>query len=286
MNIIRKMSSLLAILPFLFVQAFAQKSNQDYSVEQVFKSDTLFKVPESIFYHKEKNILFVSNINGKPSEKDGNGFISTVSTDGQIQKLEWLAGLDAPKGMGAIGNILYVTNITELVEIDIEKQAIINRYDFPGSKFLNDIDTDPKTGTVYVSDMGDNKVYAFANGKQQALALKDSLQRPNGLLFHNNKLYIGVSGAIYEYNPSSGKGKFVVSNTGGIDGLELVNEKSFLISDWAGKIQIVGKKACVLSDTSADKINAADIDYIPHLQLIAVPNFFANTITLFKLKAK
>src|SRR5215208_527119 len=38
-------------------------------------------VPESVKYDADLDVFFVSNINGNPSQKDGNGFISVVRAD-------------------------------------------------------------------------------------------------------------------------------------------------------------------------------------------------------------
>ena len=35
--------------------------------------------PESVIYDKKLNHLYISNVNGSPVEKDGNGFISIIS---------------------------------------------------------------------------------------------------------------------------------------------------------------------------------------------------------------
>jgi DNA-binding beta-propeller fold protein YncE len=88
------------------------------------------KNPESVAYAPKQNVLFVSNVNGKPDEKDQNGFISKISPyNGTIIDLNWVTGLNAPKGM-AISNDnskLYVSDITDLVEIDIVNGKIIKR---------------------------------------------------------------------------------------------------------------------------------------------------------------
>jgi hypothetical protein len=38
-----------------------------------------------------------------------------------------------------------------------------------------------------------------------------------------------------------------------------------------------------LLDTSADKINAADIEYIPEKRLLLVPTFFKNTVVAYEV---
>src|SRR6185436_1498612 len=39
------------------------------------------KTPESVRYDAELDVFYVSNINGNPSQKDGNGFITVVRAD-------------------------------------------------------------------------------------------------------------------------------------------------------------------------------------------------------------
>jgi hypothetical protein len=81
----------------------------------------VLKTPESVIYAPKHYILFVSNIDGEPDQKDQKGFISKVSlSNGSITELNWLTGLDAPKGMAIYNNSkLYVSDITDLVEIEI-----------------------------------------------------------------------------------------------------------------------------------------------------------------------
>ncbi len=95
--------------------------------------------PESVIYDKRTNQLFVSNISGAPNEKNGKGFISTLALDGSVIELNWLEGLHAPKGLAIVGNTLYVSDIDQLVEIDINQGKIIKRHMAPEAKFLNDV---------------------------------------------------------------------------------------------------------------------------------------------------
>lgn len=101
--------------------------------------------PESVAYAPKQDVLFVSNINGIPTQKDQNGFISKVSSsNGSIIELNWVTGLNAPKGVAISNNngTLYVSDITDLVEINIDNGKIIKRFNAPGSAFLNDVVSD------------------------------------------------------------------------------------------------------------------------------------------------
>ncbi len=80
---------------------------------------TGLKTPKSALPVPAEGFAYVSNVAGKPTDKDGNGFISKVSlADGKIIALEWAKGLDAPKGLALAGGKLYTADIDKLVEID------------------------------------------------------------------------------------------------------------------------------------------------------------------------
>ncbi len=101
---------------FLIFLGMGFKSNVKMT-EAWFTSGDL-KVSESVMYYKANDVLYVANINGKPTEKNNMGFISKVSLDGKIDTLKWVSGMNAPKGMGINGNMLYVTDIDRIHAID------------------------------------------------------------------------------------------------------------------------------------------------------------------------
>ena len=127
----------------------------------MWETPTNLKNPESVAYAPKQNVLFVSNVNGRPDQKDQNGFISKVSpSNGSIIDLNWVTGLNAPKGIAISndGSKLYVSDITDLVQIDTANGKIIKRFNAPGSSFLNDVVSDNK-GNIYVSDTITNTLY-------------------------------------------------------------------------------------------------------------------------------
>jgi sugar lactone lactonase YvrE len=89
---------------------------------------------------------------------------------------------------------LYVSDKTDLVEIDIANGQITNRYDAPGSAFLNDVVSDGQ-GNIYVSDTGTNATYRFDSSNKSSLKIwlqSPELRNPNGLYVENstNKLVV------------------------------------------------------------------------------------------------
>ena len=257
------------------------------SVEKRWETSSDFKTPESVYYDKERDIIYVSNINGSAREKDGNGFISKLSKDGKIVKLKWVEGLNAPKGMGVLKNKLFVSDIDALVEIDIAKGIILKKYPTDDAKFLNDIAID-ENGVVYVSDMSGNKIYRLKDGTFEVWINSAALERPNGLLIEDNRLLVGtnVVGSLKAIDFKTGDITSFIDNTGGIDGVVSVSKGSYIISDWKGNIHrvSVSSEKEKLIDTTPKKINAADIDYIPAINLLLVPTFGDNRVMAYRIK--
>jgi hypothetical protein len=85
-------------------QVQAQQQEQ-IKINKLWETAAVLKNPESVIYSPKQDILFVSNIDGKPNEKDQKGFISKVSpSNGNIIELSWITGLNAPKGMAIYNN--------------------------------------------------------------------------------------------------------------------------------------------------------------------------------------
>ncbi len=106
---------LLTLSLLLFIPAKSQK------LVEVWRTGPVLKTPESVYYDEDRDVLYVSNINGDPTGKTGDGFISKLNLDGSVKEMKWVTGLDAPKGMAVFDGKLYVSDIQNLVVINIEK---------------------------------------------------------------------------------------------------------------------------------------------------------------------
>ncbi len=252
---------------------------------QLWASDTMLRTPESVLYDPQRDILYVANVNLNPWEKDGNGFISRLDLDGNIIDLQWISGLHGPKGMGILNNHLYVADIDEIVEINLETSEIVNKYFVEGNPTLNDIAVGD--GVVYISGSDSNKVFALKNGKVMTI-LEGDMGRPNGLWSEPDRLLMITSNSseLKSFNLETKESMVLVDSIGHGDGIVPVGNGDYLASSWRGEIFYITAdwQRSQLLDTRATEINAADIDYIIDKNILLVPTFFKNQVVAYRLE--
>ena len=259
------------------------EEKQPVTLKLLWETDTLLTTCESVLHDEDNDVLYVSNINGAPDAKDGNGFISKVSMEGQVTEQLWVKGLDAPKGLGLHDSKLYVTDIDRVHEIDTQSGKIINTFSVSGAKFLNDIAVD--NGKVYISDSRGGTVYLLENGKVSAWM--ENLHNPNGLFSDNGNLVM----ALWDdktLNTVDVSSKEVTKRTDGIenpDGIEAIGNNEYLVSSWNGIIHHIDSdwKETVVLDTRNDTVSSADIEYVKSRNLLLVPTFFRNKVVAYEV---
>lgn len=251
-------------------------------LEKVWQTTCDLKTPESVIYDGERDVIYVANINGDPSEKDGNGFISILNADGSEKNLNWVTGLNAPKGMAIFKGKLYVTDIDQLIEIEIDNGKVVAKYDAPDAVFLNDVSV-CMNGMVFVSDTRTAKIHVLSDNKFSVWVEGAPLETPNGLMAEKGKLLVGDKN-IYEFDIQTKKSTLLIKDAGGVDGLEKNNDGDFVFSNWPGRIFIHKNGETIkLLDTTEKKLNTADIDYDLKHDLVLVPTFFDNHIIAYKI---
>ena len=296
-------------------QAQAQEQQQQQQVGQIkinklWETPNELKNPESVAYAPKQNVLFVSNVDGKPDQKDQKGFISKVSpSNGSIIELNWITGLNAPKGIAISNNNnnnkLYVSDITDLVEVDIPNGKIIKRFNAPGSAFLNDVASDNQ-GNIYVSDTITNTIYKLdTNSKDNNTSLQTWLQSPqlngpNGLHVDNNKNKLIVASLGDMSKPGAGikvvdlKNKTISSlgkegrttPVGGLDGIESdATERHYYVTDNpAGKVYTVNADETGYGTLiDLQRQGTADLEFIPGQNMIVIPIMQDNKLAAYKL---
>lgn len=263
-----------------------------------------FASPESAYYDARSNAVFVSSINGQILEKDGNGYISRLSPDGKMVNAKWVTGLNAPKGIRSLGGTLWVTDIDEVVSIDIATARVTARIKVNGAQFLNDLATAPD-GTVYVSDSNLARIYAVKDGKSSVFVEgADQVDVPNGLLVDGSRLIVGTIGArprgagpgrgagpppsghLYAFDlKTKQRTQLTMDAVGGIDGIEPDGRGGLLITDVIGArlLHVVASgQTRVLAKFSG---GGADFGYIESKRIAIVPFLAANNVSAYDLTA-
>lgn len=283
------MKKLLSALFVVMMMMASPVKADDGAPVRLWETADGLQVPESVLYHPDSRTLFVSNINGKPTEKNGQGFISRMSVDGKILQLKWATGLHAPKGAAIYGKHLYVSDIDRLVEIGLETGEITATYEAPGAVFLNDVAAD-HAGNIYVSDMDELQSAIWClSGKTFAVWLKSpEIRSPNGLHMEENKLMVGNSGdGIIKSVRLSDQTIVNFATVGsGIDGLRPDGKGNYIVSDWKGATRLVYPTgpATLIADTTEAGIQSADLEYIVDQNLLLIPTFFNHTVVAYRLR--
>jgi hypothetical protein len=245
------------------------------------ETDSIFTTVESVLYDKNANVIYTSNINGDHSTKDKNGFISKISPDGKLIQLKWVSGLNAPKGSTIMNGKFYVTDIDELVEINIADSSIVKKYKVPGAAFLNDAANDGSS--VYFSDMTTGKVHVLKDGKVSTVA--EDKSGVNGLAINNRgELFLLDSKGLRKLGSADTTSTFINEVVTGGDGLVIINDSTYIASRWQGEVYLIRNgKETLLLDTKDQGSNTADIDYIADQKLLIVPTFMKSKVVAYKL---
>ncbi len=264
--------------------AFTTISIQAQStLTKLWETDAIIQVPESVLYSAKNKLLYVAQIDGQAGEKDGKGGIAKVGLDGKIIDLNWVTGLDAPKGMAVIGNKLYVADINDVVEIDTKSGKVTKRIPVEGSKFLNDITIDAK-GNIYVSDTQTAKIHLISKGV--VTTHLENLTRPNGLLAVGTDLLIADSGELKRLTTGKKLSTIAKGMEKSSDGIEQIVPGEYIVSNWIGVVYHVKSDGTVttLLDTRNEKINSADIGYDSVKKIVYIPTFLKNSVVAYQLK--
>ncbi|MEC7983675.1 MAG: hypothetical protein VX278_00845 [Myxococcota bacterium] len=262
----------------------------------VWVQDVGLSTPESVLYDKKNDRYLVSNINGKPTDADDNGFISILTPDGKVDTLKWIDGasddvqLSAPKGMAILDNTLYVTDINTVRLFDIDSGLPSGNIELKGSTFLNDAVS--SGSEIYISDSGMNPDFSpsgtdaiyriYKEGKYEKVVADPSFSKPNGLATRGSDIYmVNFGGA--ELRVLNAKGETMQTHTlpkGSLDGIELRIDGSALISSWESNSVYLRKMDGTVETVVSDVDAPADIGWDLKRNRVLVPLFKQNKVLI------
>jgi sugar lactone lactonase YvrE len=263
------------------------------------------KTPESVRYDPELDVFYVSNINGNPSQHDGNGFIAVVRADStSVVKMLVEGGkngatLDAPKGLALVGDTLWVADINHVRAFNRRTGAKIADIDLSSqhASFLNDAGVGGD-GAVYFTDSGllfDAKGAMTHPGTDQIFKIEgrkvtvikaDSLNAPNGITWdaaNARFLLAPFSGnAVQTWKPGDKATTTLVTGPGAYDGIEALADGRILVTSWTDSSVHVVKNGAMT--TLIPNVTApADIGVDTKRQVVAIPRFNDGKVDYYKI---
>ncbi|MGE5803416.1 MAG: SMP-30/gluconolactonase/LRE family protein [Gemmatimonadota bacterium] len=254
-----------------------------------------FQTPESVLWDSTLDVYFVSNINGNPAAKDGNGFISVVDPSGTMRDSVFIKGLNAPKGMAVVGDTLWVTDIDVIRGFNARTEAPVATVPIPGAVFLNDIAAAPD-GSLYITDtairfgaqgaehVGHDRIYRVAPDRTVSVALEsDSLGRPNGITWDRaNERFIVVpfgTGKLFGWKPDQPP-TTLGTGPGQFDGVEVAGN-AIWVSSWADSSvyrYADGQGTNLIKGVPSP----ADIGYDAKRHRVLIPIFTENRVEIWQ----
>ena len=241
---------------------------------------TGFSAPEGVTSDGAQ--LYISNVAGEGNAKDGEGWISRLSLQGDMLEEKWVDGLSAPKGMAIRDGKLFVSDFDAYHVIDLERGEIEHTYPVEGAGFLNDITV--WQGGVYMSDSGSARIFQIdVNGYKEWLA-DERLGGVNGLTPDGDRLLIATmrSGSLYETLGARDLTE-IASGMENADGIAMLDDGSYLVSSWPGQIWHISAdgETTEIHNTVDDPIYQNDLTRIG--DLIIVPNWQPGTVTAWRI---
>jgi sugar lactone lactonase YvrE len=263
---------------------------------------TGFATPESVLYDEARDRYLVSNINGRPVDADGNGFISALTPDGKVENLKWIEGgknkvtLNAPKGMAIAKDVLYVADLDTLRMFDVKTGAPKGEVKLEGATLVNDVAA-TDDGKIFVSDSGlrlegsdwkptgTDAVWVVEKGKAKVYAKSTDLARPNGLLVDGKSLVVVPFGSneAYKLDDKGVRSEVTKLPKGSLDGVVKVGD-ALLVSSWEGQAIYKGKLGGAFEPVLQSLEAPADIDYDKKRGRVLVPRFMANVVEAYDVK--
>jgi len=256
--------------------------------------------PESVLYDAAGDRYLVSNVNGRPLEADGNGFISVLSPEGKVVELKWIAGgkngakLNAPKGLAIAGGLLYVADLTVIHLFDARTGAPRGELAVPGATSLSGVVAAPD-GKVYVTDagpptgrldgVGTEAIYVIQAGRIRRLAEGNELGRPHALAWTARGPVVASfgSGEVYRLDGRGGRRQVTRLPAGGLAGVVAAGD-SLLVASWQSSSVYRGRLGGKFDVAFAGQASPADLGYDAKRGRLLVPHFEEGTVDVFELR--
>jgi sugar lactone lactonase YvrE len=239
--------------------------------------------PESVVVSADGAFVYVSNVSGGETARDGNGFISRVALDGRMLEREWAGGLNAPKGLASAGDTLYVADIDEIVSVGLTDGVIRARAAMPGARFLNDVAATPE-GDILAADSMTGRIYALRGEGGEVWLEHPLLANVNGLLAEPSRLVVTtMNGRLLAVEYDTREIALLAEGLGAADGVAALDDGRYLVSEWRGLLHVVDRDGArrTLLDTRSERVFLND--FARAGDLVLIPNWEPGSLTAYRI---
>jgi sugar lactone lactonase YvrE len=211
---------------------------------------------EAVVFDPARDVYFVSNINGEPGVKDGNGFITRINADGVVDSLHFIQGgrngvtLNGPMGSRIQGDTLWVLDVDVLRGFNARTGAPTAAIDLApfGAGFLNDLTPGPN-GDFYITDTGvrsvngkldhvaPDRIYHVDRNRRVTIAIESpALSLPDGIGWDpvGKRLVLAPFGgtAVQEWRPGDTAPRNIAPGPSRFDGVEIEPDGRIIVTIW------------------------------------------------------
>ncbi|WP_221028786.1 SMP-30/gluconolactonase/LRE family protein [Actomonas aquatica] len=243
--------------------------------------------PESVLYDHQREVFYASNMGTwGEGQTPHDGFISRLSSTGEVLDLHWITDLENPKGLALANGRLYVGDDLGLIEIDPDAGAIVARHtpSNGAEAGFNDCTADPD-GNVFVFSYAAATIFRLQAGRLDPWVEIDMSETGglNGLRAEAERLLVGgwswrdaegveqlghLTAIAYADRQLQRIGTTPIAH---IDGVEPDGRGGYTVTDW-----LTGEVKHVTSDGHPSLLmtlppGTADHDYLIDQQLLVLP---------------
>jgi hypothetical protein len=265
-----------------------------------------FASPSAIIYDKDRDLYWVSNLNGEGPK--GKGFISRLEPDAERSTLNYIDGerqgvpLEAPRGLAVFGDVLYVADVTTVRKFKASSGEPLGNVEVPGAVFLSDVAA-AVDGSIYIADVGsDPSEAAVADegadaiyqvspaGQVSVVAQRPNLGGPAALAANENGLWVTCSGTSELLLLVPGANDEAVADAGRLAlpgasprGLVALPDGTFAISSETTGTIYRGYRDGPFQPIIADLEAPADLGFDTRRQRLLIPLLGGHSLAIFEL---
>jgi len=265
-----------------------------------------FASPSAIIYDKDRDLYWVSNLNGEGPK--GKGFISRLEPDAERSTLNYIDGerqgvpLDAPRGLAVFGDVLYVADVSKVRKFKASSGEPLGDIEVPGAMYLSDVAA-AVDGSIYIADVGSDPseagladegadaIYQVSPaGQVSVVAKRANLGGPFALAATETGLWVTCSGTNELLLLVPGGENEAVSDAGRLPlpgaaprGLVALPDGTFAISSESAGSIYRGYRDGPFQPIIADLEAPADIGYDTRRQRLLIPLLEGHSLAIFEV---